>query len=394
MPRLYPFEALRPHADFIDLVTAKSSDFSRKDDLVREIQNNPYSFHHVTKSHLRETGSYQSPEKFLPFALNYVKSMKNSGVLVKEKEDSFYYYEQVLENGDTFSGIIALYSVEDYRNNKIKRHEEIRPNRLQYLVEMFKSVKVLGEPTLLAFKGSISFDEFSKDALYSFCSPDGKTHRVFKISDPDEIIKLSNEFEKIESLYIADGHHRSASTEKFNQSTLNYKNDKTMCFVIAENQLKILPFHRLIKPISSIDKECLILRLSENFNIVKSQKSVYDVIDKETFGLYIDKEWYQLKYRSNDSGLLDVEIIEKEIIQKVFGITDSRTDSQIAFHPYTKGEKELCSLIDNDIYRIAITNKPCDFSDVRRISDDNKTLPPKSTYIEPKLRSGMIIQEF
>lgn len=394
MPKLYPFKALRPNAKYIEKVSAKSSDFPLKDDLVREIQNNPYSFHHVTKSHLRYSGSYQSPEKFLPFALNYIRSMKNEGALVKEDEDCFYYYEQVLENGYSFKGIIALYAVEDYRNNLIKRHEEIRPNRLQYLVEMFKTAKVLGEPTLLAFKGSNLFDQFAKEPIFSFNSPDGKTHHVSKISSPNEIAKLSNEFEKIGNFYIADGHHRSAAAEKFNSTApLKFNNDKTMCFVVAEDQLKILPFHRLINPVSLIDKDELISMLTKKFEIFRSYESLYDVKEQGTFGLYINNEWYQLKIRNN-SNLLDVEIIENEIIRNVFGIVDSRTDSQIAFHPYTNGENELCNLIDSGIYQLAITNKSCNFKDVRRISDEDKTLPPKSTYIEPKLRSGMIIQEF
>ena len=394
MPRLYPFKALRPNAKYIEKVSAKSSDFPVKDDLVREIQNNPYSFHHVTKSHLRYSGSFQSPEKFLPFALNYIRSMKNEGALEKEDEDCFYYYEQVLENGYSFKGIIALYVVEDYSNNLIKRHEEIRPNRLQYLVEVFKTAKVLGEPTLLAFKGSILFDQLVKEPIFSFNSPDGKTHHLSKISLPNEIAKLSNEFEKIDNFYIADGHHRSAAAEKFNSTAPSkFNNDKTMCFVVAEDQLKILPFHRLINPVSLVDKDDLISMLSEKFEIFRSYESLYDVKEQGTFGLYIKKEWYQLKYRNN-SNLLDVEIIENEIIRNVFRIMDSRTDSQIAFHPHTNGEKELCNLIDCGIYQIAITNKSCNFKDVRHISDEGRTLPPKSTYIEPKLRSGMVIQEF
>ena len=320
--------------------------------------------------------------------------MKNAGVLVNESEASFYLYEQVFKNGNSIKGIIGLYAVEDYRNNTIKKHEEIRPNRLQYLVELFKTAKVLGEPTLLAYKGDISFDKYSKESIFSFESLDGKIHHVSKISSTEEVDKLSKEFEQIDSFYIADGHHRSASAEKFNHSSSKFNNDKTMCFVVAEDQLEIKPFHRLIKPVLSINKDVLITKLSDNFEVSRSYESLYDIKDQGNFGLYIDNEWYQLRYKNKNSDLLDVEIIEDYIIKNVFGIMDSRTDSQIAFHPYTNGEKEMCDLVNKEIYKIAITNKPCDFSDVRQISDSNKTLPPKSTYIEPKLRSGMIIQEF
>jgi uncharacterized protein (DUF1015 family) len=394
MPKLFPFRGLRPDQKYVEQVSAKSTDFSSKEDLVNEIQNNPFTFHHLTKGHLRYSGSYQSPEKFLPFALQYIRKMKADGILLQELEESFYVYEQVDQNGISYKGIIALCSVDDYNNNKIKKHEEIRPSRLHYLVELFKTAKVLGEPTLLAYKGNIAIDSYKTKPVFSFQSPDGKKHIVSKVTLSEEMDRLNHEFELIDDFYIADGHHRSASVSKFNEVSHHYFNDKMMCFVIQEDQLSILPFHRLVNSIHLNDKVSILSKLSEEFDVKKSTESIYIVNNEGTFGIYLDKEWYEISFRGDRAGRLDVEIIEQHIIYNVFGISNSSTDSQIAFHPHTQGENEMCKLIDSGIYTIGITNKSCSFEEVRKVSDQNKTLPPKSTYIEPKLRSGMIIQEF
>jgi len=197
----------------------------------------------------------------------------------------------------------------------------------------------------------------------------------------------------IENFYIADGHHRSASTAEFSDKVKGLANDKSMCYIVEEDQLDILPFHRLIKPAVQIEKEDLIGQLSKDFFIDKSSDSLYKVNNTKEFGLYMEGEWLRLRYKE-ESDLLDVEILEELVIRKVFGIADSRTDSQITFHPFSSGSEEMINLVDSKTFSVAITTKPCTFSDVRRVSDRNSTLPPKSTYIEPKLRAGLIIQEF
>lgn len=393
MPKVFPFRALRPKADYVTMVTAKSTDFKSQEDLVHEIRINSFTFHHVTKSHLSYSGAYQEPEKFLPFASQYVKEMKEKGVLLREEEKSLYLYEQTRPDGKTFKGIIALCSIEDYKNNKIKKHEEIRPSRLKFLVELFKTTKVMGEPTLLAHNGDIHLDEVRGEELYSFTSLDEKKHKVTRISDPAEIEKIQKSLEALDSFYIADGHHRSASTETFNSQVSSLENDKSMCFIIHEAQLEILPFHRLINPVISLSEEEIIGKLNPYFVISKSEVSLYTIAEKKTYGLYINKRWYKLRLKEYSESM-DVDILEELVVKNIFGIADSRTDSQISFHAYTNGESELTDLIDSGTYSVAFTSKPCTFDEVRRVSDEGKTLPPKSTYIEPKLRAGLLVQEF
>ncbi len=166
-----------------------------------------------------------------------------------------------------------------------------------------------------------------------------------------------------------------------------------MCYIVHENQLQIHPFHRLIKPLHSLDAQKVIADLASHFKIMKSDKPLYTILESKNFGLYINKQWYLLSYESH-SDQLDVEILEEIIVKGVFDIQDSRTDSQIYYHPYSNGLNELLDLVDSEIYSIAFTTKPCSFEDVIEIADSNKILPPKSTYIEPKLRAGLLIQEF
>ena len=393
MPQIFPFKALRPLPDMVNKVTAKSTDHPKKEDLVNELMTNPYTFHHVTKSHMSFNGAFQEPEKFLPFAAKYIVNMKSQGVLIKDEKESFYLYEQISASGKSCKGVIGLCSIDDYRTNRIKKHEEIRPSRLKFLVELFKTAHIMGEPTLLAHNGDVNLDELEATEIYRFVSADHKIHVVRRVDSTEDVAKLQQKMADIESFYIADGHHRSASTSEFNASIPGLDNDKSMCYIVHENQLQIHPFHRLFKPMHAMDSQQVIAELATHFKIMKSDKPLYTVLETNDFGLYIDKQWYQLSYESH-SDQLDVEILEELVVKGVFNIQDSRTDSQIYYHPYSNGLNELIDLVDSDIYSMAFTTKPCSFEDVIEIADSNKILPPKSTYIEPKLRAGLLIQEF
>jgi uncharacterized protein (DUF1015 family) len=342
---------------------------------------------------LSYSGAFQEPEKFLPFAAKYIKDMKAKGVFIREEEDSFYVYEQIRKDGKIFKGLIALCSIEDYKANKIKKHEEIRPSRLKFLVELFKTTKVMGEPTLLAHNGAVPLDVTNAQLLYSFTTVDGKRHEIYKISDKIQLAEMQAAITAIDNLYIADGHHRSASTSDFNANVTTLDNNKSMCCIMHEEDLEILPFHRLIKPVTSLPTQDIITALSHRFKVSISVDSLYEIKNRNEFGLYVGKQWYQLKLKGS-SDLPDVQILENYVVREIFKIADSRIDSQISFHPHTAGETLLKNLIDVDTYSLAITMKACNFSEVRLVADQNNTMPPKSTYIEPKLRAGLIIQEF
>ena len=393
MPNFLPFKALRPKPELIGKVSAKSTDFNSQELLVDALRNNPYSFHHVTKNHLNYSGAFQEPEKFLPFAAKFMEDMMANGTVFRDKEDSFYIYEQIRGDGASFKGIIGLSAVEDYRANHIKKHEEIRPSRVRFMVELFKSTKVLGEPTLLAYKSKDKLDTDGGELIYDFTSVDQKNHKIFRISDPVKVEQIKTYFKAIESFYIADGHHRSASTEQFNRDFPELNNKNFLCLLMDEDDLEINSFHRVIRSALDIEVDEVLNTLSEDFLIDKLDTTLIQPENKGEIGFYTGDAWYKLTYKK-PSEHMDVSILEEKVVRKIFHIKDSRTDSQISFIPNTNSGAKLLSLVDTGAYNYAFTLKPCEFKEIRKISDEESTLPPKSTYIEPKLRAGMLIQAF
>jgi uncharacterized protein (DUF1015 family) len=393
MPKVFPFKAIRPHKDYVARVSARSADFPDNNSLVNEIKSNPYTFHHVTKNHVNYAGAYQEPEKFLPFAAKFLEDLKEEGILLHEEKEAFYYYVQERADGRKFKGIVAMVSVDDYRNNAIKKHEAIRPSRLRFLIELFKTTKVLGEPTVLAHEEHIKINQNSCNEIFSFYSVDGKKHTICRIDNPSEIERLQKAYEQIENFYIADGHHRSAAVNEFNAKFPELTHGYSMSLLMQEDELDIQPFHRMIKPYKPIPTSELLGKLDKFFVIEKLQHDLYKPSKKLEFGLYTDGAWYRLTFNERSSDM-DVEVLENTVIKNIYNIQDSRIDSQISFHPYADGPAKLKNLVDDGTYDAAFTLKACSFSEVRHISDLGHTLPAKSTYIEPKLRSGIIIQEF
>ena len=393
MPKFSSFKALRPKPELIGKVSAKSTDFNSQELLVDALRNNPYSFHHVTKNHLNYSGAFQEPEKFLPFAAKFMEDMLENGTVFQDSEESYYIYEQTRGDGVKFTGIIGLASVEDYRANHIKKHEEIRPSRVKFMVELFKSTKVLGEPTLLAYKSPNKVDTSGGDLIYDFTSVDEKNHKIYRISNSDKIQELQTYFNRIESFYIADGHHRSASTEQFNRDFPELNNKNFLCLLMDEDDLEINSFHRVIRSALNIKVDEVLSMLADDFTIEKLDTALIEPKNKGEIGFYTGDAWYKLTYKK-PSEHMDVSILEEKVVRKIFHIKDSRTDSQISFIPNTNSGAKLLSLVDTGAYNYAFTIKPCEFREIRRISDEESTLPPKSTYIEPKLRAGMLIQSF
>ncbi|MFY0643232.1 MAG: DUF1015 domain-containing protein [Bacteroidia bacterium] len=393
MPDFKPFRALRPHKDYAGKVSARSSDFSDQHLLVEAMKANPHTFHHVTKNHLNYSGAFQEPEKFLPFAAKFIELQKEKGVLVKEQEDAFYIYRQTRKDGRTFKGLIGLSNVEDYSLDRIKRHEEIRPSRLGFMVELCKTTKVLGEPTLLTFKQHRPIELGQGEQIYDFTSIDGKRHIIERMTDELKIQEIRDFLMEVECFYLADGHHRSAAIASFHNQFPQLDNAYCLSLLMEEDELDISAFHRLIRPVVSIPTSELLEKLSRDFDISKSESAVFDPVNKGEFGLFDGKDWYRLVLKYHDH-MMDVELLEKYVVHSIYNIRDSRTDSQISFYPQRQGVERMEEIVKEGTFDVVYTLAACQFSEIREISDRHETLPPKSTFIEPKLRSGLIIQEF
>ena len=395
MPEIFPFKGLRPSADFAAMVAAKSTDFKTQNELVEEMKSNPFSFHHVTKNHLNYSGAFQEPEKFLPFAARFVSELKDNNTIQNEEEACFYIYHQTRADGREFEGIVALCKVEDYRKNLIRKHEEIRPSKINFLVELFRNTKVMGEPALLTTTQDYIYDVSKREPIYSFHSIDGKKHSLFKISDGPTIQHLQEQMETEEVFYIADGHHRTAAIEQFDRQNPEYVEGRFMCLIVREKSLEIKPFHRLIKPYHEVSIEEVIHKLSKDFVINHSASLLYSPLNNDTCSMYVNEQWYHIKLNDHQQTELPMVVFfEEKVVKSIFEIEDSRTDGQINFHPHDFGVERLTQLVDSSTYDYAFCLPPCAFDAVRNMADNNEVMPPKSTSIEPKLRSGLIIQEF
>lgn len=387
-----PFKALRPTADKIKQVSAKSTDFASVDDLVDGLRENPYSFLHLTKGHLQLKGTLQEPHQLLPFARKYIDRLIDEKVLIKEAEPCFYEYTQFQPNGKVYQGIVGLINIAAYQKNKVKKHEAVRPSKISFLVELLKTTRVLGEPILMAYEGKHQLDYATDEDLFDFYSPDNKRHIIKKITNLESISYIQNTVNHLDAIYIADGHHRSASMAEFHHKHPEFDNGYKLIYLLNENQFTIESFHRLIKPLGIFDEDGLVDQLSKNFEIFPSDAPVLNPKNPSEFGCYLKGKWYRLTYKRKHD-LSGVELLEKEVVKGIFHIENSATDSSITFLPEARGEKALTQMIDDQLYEVAFTVHRMTFAQIRKVADDDKILPPKSTYIEPKIRAGLLIQE-
>jgi uncharacterized protein (DUF1015 family) len=387
-----PFKALRPKPEFVELVSAKSTDFQSIDQLVDHLRENPNTFLHVTKGHLQQEGTPQEPHQMLPYARMYIDRLITDQILVQEAEPCFYDYVQILPNGRKFKGVVGLINISAYNNNYAKRHEEVRPAKISFLVELLKTTKVLGEPVLMAYASNYQLKYDTDEVLFDYVSPDKKRHIITKISNPNTVKKIREQVGDMDAIYIADGHHRSASMAQFNEKYPEFNNSYKLIYLLNEDELTIESFHRLINPINHFNEEIMVNQLSENFEIFPSDTSIIKPVNSSEFGCYLNGKWYKLKYK-HPHNLSGVELLENTIIKDIFHIQNSATDSSIAFLPEAKGEDTFTQLINDGVYQVGFTVHPISFEQIRNVADEQKILPPKSTYIEPKIRSGILIQE-
>ena len=409
MSKIIPFKAVRPVADKVALVTCRNYDDYSPSELAAWIDFNPYSFLHIINPAYAHSQKITLDKRFKGVAHKY-QDFKNEGVFVEEQKPVFYLYE-IQSKNQSFTGLIAGTSIEDYKNNIIKKHEDT----LQYRVELFKDyLHQTGfntEPVLITYPDSIEINTFigihkKSKPIYEFSTTNKEKHTIWKIDTETDIEWLQNHFEAIPALYIADGHHRSASAEllydQYNHlgnPNLNY----FMSFLIAESNVKIYEFNRIIRDLNGNTKDNFLEKLSKNFIIKPKEKELWKPQDKFEFGMYLDGCFYALFYKqpNNVSSVaveniltnLDAQILYDKVLQPILGIEDLRNDERIEYIPGKQSILTLKELIDEGEFAVGFTLFPSNISEIKHLADNNLIMPPKSTYIEPKFRSGLIIYE-
>jgi uncharacterized protein (DUF1015 family) len=404
MSKIVPFKAVRPTPDKVGLVTCRNYDDYSSAELAAWLSFNPYSFLHVIHPAYVHSQKITLDKRFKGVAHKY-QDFKNDGVFVEEDKPVFFVYE-IQTKTNYFTGIVAGTSIDDYKNNVIKKHEDT----LQYRVELFKDyLHQTGfntEPVLITYPDNISINQWISEKkksipIYNYTTTNKEKHQLWKIDNDPEIQWLQQQFDQIPELYIADGHHRSASAELLYdefKTAGNENLDYFMSFLIAESEVKIYEFNRIIRDLNGHEVADFLILLQEHFIIKNKEQELWKPQSKFEFGMYLDGNFYALFYKlekANPSILenLDAQILYDNVLQPLLGIEDLRNDERIEYIPGKQSILTIKELIDEGEFEVGFMLFPSDISEIKELADNNLIMPPKSTYIEPKFRSGLIVYE-
>jgi len=404
MSKIIPFKAVRPKADKVGLVTCRNYDDYSSAELAAWLSFNPYSFLHVIHPAYVHSQKITLDKRFKGVAHKY-QDFKSDGVFIEEENPVLFLYE-IQTKTNSFTGIVAGTSIEDYKKNVIKKHEDT----LQYRVELFKDyLHQTGfntEPVLITYPDNDLLTNWilnkkKEPTIYHFSTTNKEKHSLWLVDSNDEIFWLQQQFENIPELYIADGHHRSASAEllfnEFQESgntNLNY----FMSFLIAESEVKIYEFNRIIRDLNGHEVTGFLAKLDEHFIIKNKEQELWKPQSKFEFGMYLDGKFYALFYKLENSNPtilenLDAQILYDKVLQPLLGIEDLRNDERIEYIPGKQSILTIKELIDEGEFEVGFMLYPSDISEIKALADNNLIMPPKSTYIEPKFRSGLIVYE-
>ena len=400
------FKAIRPTRDKVNLVASRSY-LSYSDETLKEkLDNNPYTFLHIINPNNKKSEKNSETEKYKLIKKKF-KEFVDDGVLLEENEECLYIYQQTKEK-NIYTGIIAAASIDDYINGNIKIHEQTLTKREELFKDYLKNTGFNSEPILLTYQdnnriNSIVQKKIKERSEYEFTTTNKVLHKFWILNNKDKINTIVEEFKKIQDIYIADGHHRSASShllcKNIRERNPNYNAQDNfnffMSYLIPESELNILNFNRLIKHTNSYSNEELINKIKENYILYKKGEKLYSPVSENEISMYLSGEWYSLvakkrKYQSISESL-DPSILSKYILSPILGIKDEKTDKNVSFFDGTIDLSVIKDKVDSGEFSIAFILKPIDIESLKKVSDNNETMPPKSTYIEPKLRSGLTI---
>ena len=405
MAKILPFRALRPAAELAQKVASRPYDVLSSKEAKTEAQGNSYSFLHVTKSEIdlpENAGIYSSEV--------YDKAKQNLDAFIQRKilfteSKPCYYLYQLTMNGRSQTGLVCGSSVDDYENGIIKKHEFTRPEKEE---DRINHIKITGAQTgnvFLAYRDVEAINNLlnqlknDRNPVYNFTVGDGIQHSVWVINDSSTISNITLLFaEKVPFTYIADGHHRAASAAKVRASSgakAGEEADYFLTTLFPAGQLQIMDYNRLVKDLNHLSVNEFIEKVGNDFEIENSGQNEVKPSALHQFGMYIDKNWYLLTakkgtFSDDATGVLDVTILQNNILSKILGINDPRTDTRIDFIGGIRGLSELAKRVDDGEMAAAFSLFPVSIEQLFDIADSGNVMPPKSTWFEPKLRDGLL----
>ena len=410
MATVRPFQCVRPNKEVVSRVAALPYDVYNRTEAKEVVKKEPLSFLNIDRA---ETQFDDSVDTYAPCVYEKASEMlhawMDNGTFIKDETNCYYVYELIM-NGRSQTGIVACSSIDDYQNNIIKKHENTRADKELDRITHVDTCSAQTGPIFLAYRSkeeiNVIVDAVMKtEPLYAFTSDDGVTHNVWKIADTSDVGKIQDAFAKIQEIYIADGHHRAASAVKVGlkrrEENPGYTGEEEFSYFLSvlfpHDQLMIMDYNRTVKDLNGYSKEEFFEKIKEHFDL-EQMSGKASPSKKAEFTMYLDKKWYRLTAKKELQDItdavasLDVSLLQDYLLGPVLGIQDPRTDKRIDFIGGIRGLEELERRADGDMM-VSFAMYPTSITELFDVADAKKLMPPKSTWFEPKLRSGIFIHE-
>ena len=410
MAVIRPFQCVRPRKDVADRVAALPYDVYNRQEAKKEVEREPLSFLKIDRA---ETNFDDSVDTYAPEVYQKAKEILNEeiarGIYEKDDSEAYYIYELTM-NGRAQTGLVACASVDDYVNNVIKKHENTREDKEIDRITHVDTCSAQTGPIFLAYRAQDAINKRveankEKEPVYDFTAVDGVKHRVWKMSDPEDVEAIRKALENLNQIYIADGHHRAASAVKVGLKRRKENPAHTgkeeynffLSVLFPHDQLMIMDYNRSVTDLNGLTVPEFLEKIKENFEVEKVSGQVRPQ-EKGTFGMYLEDGWYVLKakenlYEGKDAvGRLDVAVLQDYLLNPVLGIQDPRTDERIEFIGGIRGLSELEKKVKEGM-KVSFSMYPTSITELFDVADQNLLMPPKSTWFEPKLRSGLFIHQ-
>lgn len=412
MAKVKPFKGVRPPKDLVEQVASKPYDVLSSEEARAEAGDNEKSLYHIIKPEIDfEPGCGEDEPRVYDRAAENFKKFQERGWLVQDKQENYYIYAQTMD-GRTQYGIVVAASVDDYLTGRIKKHELTRREKEADRMHHIEINNANIEPVFLSFPDNETLQQVIEKTAktkpeYDFVSEDGIGHTLWVIKDAETIKTITEAFANIPYLYIADGHHRTAAAahvgEEKAKADPHHKGDEEYNYLLAvcfpESHLKVMDYNRVVKDLNGLSEAEFLEKVGEHFDIECKGEELYRPAALHNFSLYMGGKWYSLTakpgtYDDNDPiGRLDVKVSSDYILRDILGIVDLRSDKRIDFVGGIRGLKELKNRVDSGEMKMALALYPVTMRQIIDIADSGNIMPPKATWFEPKLRSGLIIHK-